>query len=53
MDRSRPNLFPLTLLILAVVIIAGALIASGREGLSQSASLHLSDAHVCSTVISR
>jgi glycosyl hydrolase family 59 (putative galactocerebrosidase) len=38
MDRSRPDPFPLTLLILAVVIITGALIASGPKGLSQSAA---------------
>jgi hypothetical protein len=38
MDRNKTNLFPLTLLILAAVIITGALIASGLEGFSQSAA---------------
>jgi hypothetical protein len=36
MDRSRPHLFPLTLLILAAAITTGVLITSGSEGLSQS-----------------
>jgi glycosyl hydrolase family 59 (putative galactocerebrosidase) len=36
MDETKQKLFPLTLLILAAVVITGALVASGPEGLSQS-----------------
>lgn len=38
MDGSRPNLFPFIILILAAVIITGAIAISGSEGLSQSAA---------------